>query len=166
MFGWIKKIFGTAQTRKVSRFRKTVKLINSYEEQLQKLSDDDVKAKTQEFKKRYADGETLDSLLPEAYAVVKNACRRLCGTDIHVSGYKQQWDMIPYDVQLVGAIAMHTGAIAEMHTGEGKNTHRISSSLPARHHGKICAPCHRQRLPRPTRLRLGRLNFSLAWPTR
>ena len=127
MFGWIKKIFGTAQTRKVSRFRKTVKLINSYEEKLQALSDDEVKAKTQEFKNRYAEGESLDSLLPEAYAVVKNACRRLVGTDIHVSGYKQKWDMIPYDVQLVGAIAMHTGAIAEMHTGEGKT---LTASLP------------------------------------
>ncbi len=59
-------------------------------------------------------------MLPEAYAVVKNVCRRLKGTEIHVSGYNQKWDMVPYDVQILGAIAMHYGAVAEMQTGEGK----------------------------------------------
>jgi len=61
------------------------------------------------------------------YALVKNTCRRLMGTDIHVSGYDQQWDMIPYDVQIIGAIAMHRGSVAEMMTGEGKT---ITAVLP------------------------------------
>ncbi|HPE85229.1 MAG TPA: preprotein translocase subunit SecA, partial [Chlamydiales bacterium] len=116
----MKKIFGTDQSRTVKRYAKVIKDINRIEEQLQKLSDDELKAKTQEFKKRLSDGASIDSLMPEAYAVVKNTCRRLCGTDIHASGYNQKWDMVPYDVQLVGAIAMHNGAISEMHTGEGK----------------------------------------------
>lgn len=120
MISYIKKIFGTAQSRKVNKYYKIVKEINSLELSYQKLSDDEIQAKTLEFKKRYQEGETLDDLLPEAFAVVKNVCRRLCGTEVHVSGYNQNWDMIPYDVQLVGAIAMHHGAIAEMQTGEGK----------------------------------------------
>lgn len=127
MFGIIKKIFGTAQGRLIKRYSKLVKKINRQEEELQKLSDHELKAKTEEMRKRYQEGETLDDLLVEAYAVVKNACRRLVGTDIHVSGYDQKWDMIPFDVQLIGGIAMHHGSIAEMMTGEGKT---LTSSLP------------------------------------
>jgi len=77
-----------------------------------------LKAKTQEFRERIAKGESLDQILPEAYAVVKATCRRMCGTDVHVSGYDQKWDMIPYDVQILGAIALHHGSIAEMMTGK------------------------------------------------
>lgn len=127
MFGFLKKIFGTAQTRLVNRYWKIVAEVNRLEAQLQSLSDEQLKAKTQEFRERVERGETVDQLLPEAYAVVKNACRRLCGTDVHVSGYNQKWDMIPYDVQIVGAIAMHYGAIAEMQTGEGKT---LTAALP------------------------------------
>lgn len=72
-------------------------------------------------------GETVDDILPEAFAVVKSACRRLIGTEIHVSGYDQKWDMVPYDVQLIGAIAMHNGCIAEMMTGEGKT---LTAAMP------------------------------------
>jgi preprotein translocase subunit SecA len=120
MFGFLKRIFGTAQDRTVKKYFSVVKDINAQELKLQSLTDDQLKAKTQEFRDRLKKGETLDQLLPEAYAVVKNACRRLVGTPVHVSGYDQQWDMVPFDVQLVGAIAMHHGAIAEMQTGEGK----------------------------------------------
>jgi preprotein translocase subunit SecA len=120
MFGFIKKIIGTAQSRKVKKYYKIVKKINSLEFDYQKLTDEELQNKTLEFKKRYQSGESLDSILPEAFATVKNACRRLCGTEVHVSGYNQKWDMVPYDVQLVGAIAMHYGAISEMQTGEGK----------------------------------------------
>ena len=127
MFGLIKKIFGTAQTRKLKKYRKLVTKVNQWEEKYQELSDDELTEKTQEFKKRLQGGETVDGLLPEAYGVVKNACRRLCGTDVHVSGYDQKWDMIPYDVQILGAIAMHYGAIAEMQTGEGKT---LTASMP------------------------------------
>ncbi|MCP5492204.1 MAG: preprotein translocase subunit SecA [Chlamydiales bacterium] len=127
MFGLIKKIFGTAQSRLVKRYFKIVKEINAEEEKLQSLSDDELRAKTAEFKKRIADGEELENLLVEAYAVVKNTCRRLCGSEIHVSGYEQKWDMVPYDVQIVGAISMFHGSIAEMQTGEGKT---LTASMP------------------------------------
>src|SRR5207244_2883807 len=62
----------------------------------------------------------LNEILPEAFAVVKNACRRLMGTEITVRGHPIKWDMIPFDVQLIGAMALHQGKIAEMATGEGK----------------------------------------------
>lgn len=120
MFGILKKLFGTAQDRTVRRYFKIVAQVNEWDEKLKSLSDDALRAKTEEFKSRLKKGETLDQLLPEAYAVIKNVCRRLSGTEVHVSGYNQKWDMVPYDVQVVGAIAMHYGSIAEMHTGEGK----------------------------------------------
>ncbi len=127
MLGMLKKIFGTAQTRLLRRYAKLVGQVNVWEERFQALSDEELKAKTGEFRARTEKGESLEALLPEAYAVVKNACRRLCGTDVHVSGYDQKWDMVPYDVQILGAIAMHFGAIAEMQTGEGKT---LTASLP------------------------------------
>ena len=127
MFGLIKKIFGTAQSRQVKRFQKIVKKINLLEEGYQSLSDEEAKNKVNEFRERLQKGETVDTLLPEAYALVKNVCRRLCGTETHVSGYDQKWDMIPYDVQLIGAIAMHNGCISEMQTGEGKT---LTASMP------------------------------------
>lgn len=127
MLAFLKKIFGTAQGRLIKKYWKTVRQVNLHEEKLLELTDEQLRQKTQEFKARLSAGEHLDDLLPEAYAVVKNACRRLCGTEIHVSGYNQKWDMIPYDVQILGAIAMHHGAIAEMMTGEGKT---LTASMP------------------------------------
>lgn len=127
MFGLVKKIFGTHQSRLLKKYWKLVPLINTWEEKFQTLSDEEISQKTLEFKERLSKGETLDSLLPEAFAAVKNVCRRLCGTDVHVSGYSQKWDMVPYDVQIVGAIAMFHGSIAEMQTGEGKT---LTASMP------------------------------------
>lgn len=120
MFGFLKKIFGSAQDRLLRKYFKTVDDVNRWDAQFKTLSDEQLRHKTVEFRARLNKGETLDQLLPEAFAVVKSACRRLCGTDVHVSGYDQKWDMVPYDVQIVGAIALHHGAIAEMMTGEGK----------------------------------------------
>ncbi len=120
MFGIFKKIFGTAQGRLLGKYGRIVRKIVAAEKELQALSDTEIRAKTEEFRKRLKEGATLDSLLVEAYAVVKNACRRLVGTEVHVSGYDQKWDMVPYDVQLLGGICMHKGSIAEMQTGEGK----------------------------------------------
>lgn len=120
MFGFLRKIFGTAQDRQVRRYSKIVEQVNHWDEKFQSLSDDALRAKTQEFKERLKKGETLDQLLPEAFAVVKGVCRRLVGTEVHVSGYNQQWDMVPYDVQIIGGIALHHNSIAEMQTGEGK----------------------------------------------
>lgn len=120
MFGFLKKIFGTAQDRLLTKYFKIVEQVNEWDKKYDSLSDEDLRKKTIEFKERLQKGETVDMLLPEAYAVVKNACKRLQGTEIHVSGYNQQWDMVPYNVQIVGGIALHYGAIAEMQTGEGK----------------------------------------------
>lgn len=120
MFGFLKSIFGSAQDRTLRKYFKKVDEVNRWDLKFQALTDDELRNKTQEFRDRLKKGETLDQLLPEAYAVVKGACRRFCGTEVHVSGYDQKWDMIPYDVQIVGAIAMHNGSIAEMMTGEGK----------------------------------------------
>ncbi len=120
VFGFLKKIFGSAQDRLVRKFSKIVVVINEWAEKYKALSDEQLRAKTEEFKKRYQEGEPLDDLLAEAYGVVKETCRRLVGQEVHVSGYNQKWDMVPYDVQFIGAIALHKGTIAEMMTGEGK----------------------------------------------
>lgn len=127
MFAALKKIFGTAQSRKLKKYFKLVQKINEIEKSYQNLSEEEVINKTSEFKKRFQEGQSLESLLPEAYAVVKNICRRLVGTQIHVSGYDQKWDMVPYDVQIVGAISMFYGCIAEMQTGEGKT---LTAAMP------------------------------------
>lgn len=127
MLSILKNLFGTSQSRLLKRYLKTVTEVNRLEKKFQQLPDEALRQKTAEFKTRYLKGETLESILPEAYAVVKNTCRRLCGTDIHVSGYDQKWDMIPYDVQILAGIAMHHGAIAEMQTGEGKT---LTASMP------------------------------------
>ena len=127
MIGFLKKIFGTAQDRTIKKYRKIVEQVNEWAKKFENLTDEQLKNKTLEFKERFKKGEDLDQLLPEAYAVVKEACRRLCGTEVHVSGYNQKWDMIPYDVQIVGAVALHKGTIAEMQTGEGKT---LTSVMP------------------------------------
>lgn len=94
--------------------------INTRYEKFETLTDEQVQAKTEEFKTRYQNGETLDQLLPEAFATVKQACKRIFGNEFDVKGEKQVWNMIPYDVQLLGGIVLHQGKIAEMKTGEGK----------------------------------------------
>ncbi|KKU78674.1 MAG: Protein translocase subunit SecA, partial [Candidatus Peregrinibacteria bacterium GW2011_GWA2_47_7] len=95
--------------------------INEWEAGYQKnLRDEDFPVKTEEFKQRLQKGETLEDLLPEAFALVKNACRRLAGRSYEVRGREAVWNMIPYDVQLIGGVVLHQGKIAEMKTGEGK----------------------------------------------
>ena len=116
----LKAIFGTKSQRDLKRMKPLVRKINAIEEELQKLSDEELQAKTGEFKERLAKGETLDDIMCEAFAVVKNACRRLVGRELEVCGQTITWDMIPFDVQLMGGIALHRGNIAEMATGEGK----------------------------------------------
>ena len=127
MFDLLKQIFGTQQSRLLKKYQKIVRQVNLEEQKLASLTDEQLKGKTEEFRNRLAKGETLDDILPEAYAVVKAACRRMCGTEVQVSGYTQKWDMIPYDVQILGAIALHKGSIAEMMTGEGKT---LTASMP------------------------------------
>ncbi len=158
----IKKIFGTANDRALAKLRPIVDEINQHYEKLHSLTDEELKNKTEEFRKGIkeilrpfeekidkleverdkSDMETrqriaveidtlkerlekdeqayLDELLPEAYAVVKEACKRLIEKKWMVTEHEYTWDMIPFDVQLVGAIVLHKGKIAEMATGEGK----------------------------------------------
>jgi preprotein translocase subunit SecA len=114
------KIFGSRQVRDMKRYLPRVARVNAAFEALERLSDDELRAKTADFRSRLAEGATLDDLLDEAYAVVKEACRRLVGRSWQVVGQTVTWDMVPYDVQLVGGMVLHGGRIAEMATGEGK----------------------------------------------
>jgi len=101
------KIFGSKNDRLIKMYRKIVKTINVLEPTIEPLTDEELKAKTAEFKERYAKGESLDDLMPEAFAVVREAAKRVLG-ERH------------YDVQLIGGVVLHQGKIAEMKTGEGK----------------------------------------------
>lgn len=115
MAGILTKIFGDGNKRQLKRLQKKVDQIEALEPQMEALSDTDLQKKTEDFKKRHQDGESLDDLLVEAYAVVREAAKRVLG-------------MRPYPVQLMGAIALHEGNIAEMKTGEGKT---LASTMPA-----------------------------------
>jgi preprotein translocase subunit SecA len=103
----LKKLFGSKNEREVKRMLKAVQTVNAFEEQMLALSDEQLRAKTDEFKARLAKGETLDQLLPEAFAVAREAGKRVMG-------------MRHFDVQLIGGMTLHEGKIAEMRTGEGK----------------------------------------------
>ena len=107
MASFLTKIFGSRNDRLLSRYRKTVARINSLEKEFEQLSDADFPAKTEAFRKRLSEGATLDSLLPEAFALVREASKRV----MH---------MRHFDVQMIGGQALHEGKIAEMRTGEGK----------------------------------------------
>ena len=111
----IDKVFGTHSERELKRIEPIVKKIESYRDAMGQLTDDELKGKTAEFKKRLAEGETLDDLLPEAYAVVREAAKRVLNQE-------------HYRVQLIGGIILHQGRIAEMRTGEGKTQ---TALLPA-----------------------------------
>ncbi len=170
----VTKVFGSKHERDVKRIMPLVEQINAYYEELHSLSDEELRAKTDEFRARIHEAtaeiraeieelkqrlhadvadvdesgngydeatmheslrdriaeledeeleiirEKLDELLPEAFAVVKETCRRLVGQKWKVVGHEIEWDMVPYDVQLIGAVVLHEGKIAEMATGEGK----------------------------------------------
>ena len=109
------KVFGTHSEREVKRIKPLVDKIEALRPTMQALSDEDLRNKTTEFKERLSNGETLDDLLPEAFAVVREADKRVLG-------------MEPYRVQLIGGIILHQGRIAEMKTGEGKT---LVATLPA-----------------------------------
>ncbi|MEI9864682.1 MAG: preprotein translocase subunit SecA [Limisphaerales bacterium] len=129
MIGLIKKLFGSRNDREVKKLWPRVKQINEIEAGLQKLSDEELRQKTADWKARLIQIEdkvelaaALEEILPEAFAVVKNACRRLTErkTDVIVREHPLRWEMVPFDVQLLGGIGLHNGKIAEMATGEGK----------------------------------------------
>ncbi|MCA9736849.1 MAG: preprotein translocase subunit SecA, partial [Gemmatimonadetes bacterium] len=159
----IKKLLGNRHEREARKLQPLIAEINENAEALSSLPDEQLRAKTDEFRatlaercreledaiadlkerKRHSEDsgererlsleisqreeqlkerieDVLEELLPEAFAVVKEACRRLRGREIVVTGHRLVWDMVPYDVQLLGGIALHRGAVAEMATGEGK----------------------------------------------
>ncbi len=121
MFNLLAKIIGTKNERELRRIRPVVDKINEkYEYYRKTLRDEELPKITEEFKERLRAGETLDDILVDAYALVKDACRRLLGKSWPVTGIEKEWDMVPYDVQLIGAVVLHEGKIAEMATGEGK----------------------------------------------
>src|SRR6476469_1437399 len=135
MIGYIvKKFIGSKNDREVKRLRPLVAKINALEADLQKEPDETLRQKTAAWKEELSKIEDrdelarrLDEILPEAFAVVKNACRRLCGTDVMVREHPLKWEMVPFDVQLIGGYALHSGRIAEMATGEGKT---LVATLP------------------------------------
>mgnify|MGYP002700664135 FL=1 len=109
-----KKIFGSKNDRELKRMGKTVQKINAFEESISALDDDQLKAKTTEFRQRIEQGESLDDLLPEAFATVREAGKRTLG-------------LRHFDVQMMGGLTLHRGQIAEMRTGEGKT---LVATLP------------------------------------
>ncbi|MDZ4130092.1 MAG: preprotein translocase subunit SecA, partial [Hydrogenophaga sp.] len=111
---FLTKLFGSRNDRLLKTYRKTVERINGLEAEFEKLSDDEIRGKTESFKQRIAQGESLDSVLPEAFAVVRE-------------GSKRAMKMRHFDVQLVGGLALHHGKVAEMRTGEGKT---LTATLP------------------------------------
>ena len=114
MLGFIQKLLGNKNAKEIKRIRSIVEEINGLEPSLLSLSDTSLRAKTEEFKERLAKGETLDDILPEAFAVVREASKRVLG-------------MRHFDVQMIGGIVLHRGNIAEMRTGEGKT---LVATLP------------------------------------
>lgn len=122
----IKKLFSSRNKRVVNKLWPLVHRVNELAESYKGLSDEELKAKTPEFQERLRNGETTDDILCEAYAVVKEACRRLKNSTnegehfVEVTGHRLEWDMVPFDVQIMGGIVLHQHKIAEMATGEGK----------------------------------------------
>ena len=120
------KVFGTRSQREVKRIMPLVKKIEDLRPEMQKLTDEELRGKTREFKKRLEEGATLDDLLPEAFATVREAAKRVLG-------------MEHFEVQLIGGIVLHQGRIAEMKTGEGTleaaaSTHKNRSMQKAAQH--------------------------------
>ena len=111
---FLTKIFGSRNDRLIKKYRHTVAKINAFEADFEKLADEDLRAKTEAFKDRLAKGETLDAILPEAFAVVRE-------------GSKRVMKMRPFDVQMLGGMSLHNGKISEMGTGEGKT---LTATLP------------------------------------
>jgi preprotein translocase subunit SecA len=124
----LKSVFGSRHERELRRTKPIVDEINRLSAEWDALPDDAIQAKTAEFRTRFEQGQdTLDDLLPEAFAAVKQACKRLCGKTWDVCGIPLTWQIVPYDVQLVGGVMLHEGKIAEMATGEGKT---LVATLP------------------------------------
>ena len=127
----LKRFSGRHYKKFLEKCRPIVVRINELEQSYQSLTDDQLRANTDEFRARIADATdkkaALEAILPEAFATVKNAARRLCGRKVLVCEHELSWDMVHFDVQLIGGMAIHQGKISEMATGEGKT---LVSTLP------------------------------------
>ena len=115
MFDWVKKLLGSSNDAEVKKLQKTVNAVEALEDEYKALTDEQLRAKTDEFRVRLQNGETEDDILPEAFAAIREADARVLG-------------MRPYRVQVMGGLVLHQGRIAEMKTGEGKT---LVSTLPA-----------------------------------
>ena len=128
MLSFLFKRFSGRHYRKfIESVTPVVARINEFETSYQALTDEQLAGKTAEFRARLKQGETLDQILPEAFAAAKNAARRLVGRKVVVCDHELLWDMVHFDVQLIGGIALHQGRISEMATGEGKT---LVATLP------------------------------------
>ncbi|MDA3884205.1 MAG: preprotein translocase subunit SecA [Candidatus Delongbacteria bacterium] len=116
----LNKIFGSKQDREEKIYRPLIEKVNEYNATFKNLTEEQLKDKTNEFKSRLINGETEEDIMLEAFGVVKEACKRMVGTSWTIDGRMQEWNMIPYDVQIMGGIILARGAITEMATGEGK----------------------------------------------
>jgi preprotein translocase subunit SecA len=140
MLSFIFKRFADRPYKKfIKQSQPTVARINELEEKYQRLSDVELRHHTEQFRSRLESGESLEDLIPEAFATVKSAARRLCGQTLDVSGQKLDWNMVHYDVQLIGGLALHQGKIAEMATGEGKT---LVATLPLYLNALPARGCH------------------------
>jgi preprotein translocase subunit SecA len=128
MVSWIlRKVLGSKNQREVKRIRPLVEKINRLDQEYEALSEEELREKTAQWKRDLAGiddpdelAQRLHAILPEAFAAVKNTARRLCGKNLLVCDQPIGWNMIHFDVQLIGGIVLHEGKIAEMATGEGK----------------------------------------------
>jgi preprotein translocase subunit SecA len=121
MFGkLLKTVLGDNQAKLMKSIEPLVVEINSNFPELESISDLELKSKTTLFRKRLLKGETVDDILPDAFAAIKEVCRRCIGNKWDVTGHSMEWNMVPYNVQLKGGIVLHRGMITEMATGEGK----------------------------------------------
>ena len=140
MLSFIFQRFADRPYRKfIKRCLPAVARINELEKRYQSLTDEQLRDHTGQFRKRLEEGENLEDLLPEAFATVKNASRRLCGKTLQVCGHALDWNMVHYDVQLIGGMALHQGKIAEMATGEGKT---LVATLPLYLNALAGRGCH------------------------
>jgi preprotein translocase subunit SecA len=123
----LKMFFGSRHEREIKNVQPMVEKINEISKSYESLPEEEFLGHTDKFRARLENGETVEDILPEAYATVKEAARRLLGTKVNVLGHEITWDMVHYDVQLIGGIMLSKNAIAEMATGEGKT---LVSTLP------------------------------------
>jgi preprotein translocase subunit SecA len=118
--GLIHKFVGDRKTRLMKRLSPAISEVKEWADRYRSIQDDDFPARTSEFIERLKSGETVDDIMPEAFGLVYEACRRHVGRSWNVVGHEIAWEMVPFDVQIAGSIALHEGSIVEMATGEGK----------------------------------------------